>query len=356
MSEDGGGPSRPRLLYIDDDEGLCRLVTRNLERRGYAVSSVQDGAAGVERARNEVFDVVAIDHYMPGQLGLDTLVQLRALPSPPPVVYVTGSDEIQIAVAALKAGAADYVIKSAGEDFPTLLAGAVDQALSQAALRREKEVAEAALRTANERLEAIVSRQAVLLREVNHRVANSLQLVASLVHLQSLALKDDRAQQALNATQARIAAIMQVHKRLYTSDDVEFVDMADYLEGLTGELEQSLSATERLHPIRLSVGPIRLKTDKAVSVGVVVTELVTNALKYAYPQGEPGEVRVIFDAPSPKMLRLVVEDDGRGLGQAKPRGTGLGRTVVAAMARSLDSQLKVDPDHRGVRAVLSFAP
>ena len=132
--------------------------------------------------------------------------------------------------------------------------------------------------------------------------------------------------------------------------------MADYLEGLAGELEQSLSATEREHPIRLSVEPIRLKTDKAVSVGVVVTELVTNALKYAYPQGQPGEVRVTFDAPTPETVRLVVEDDGRGIGQAKPRGTGLGQTVVTAMARSLDSRLEFDPDHRGVRAVLSFAP
>lgn len=355
MSE-GGGPTRPRLLYIDDDAGLCRLVVRNLERRGYDVSSVQDGVAGVERVRHEAFDVVAIDHYMPGQLGLDTLMQLRALPSPPPVVYVTGSDEIQIAVAALKAGADDYVIKSAVEDFPTLLANAVDQALSKVALRREKEVAEAALLAANERLEAIVSRQAVLLREVNHRVANSLQLVASLVHLQSLALKDDRAQQALNATQGRITAIMQVHRRLYTSDDVEVVEMADYLKGLTDELEQSMSAAEREHPIRLSVEPIRLKTDKAVSIGVIVTELITNALKYAYAQGEAGEVRVTFDAPSPGMLRLMVEDDGRGMGHAKPRGTGLGQTVVAAMARSLDSKVEIDPDHCGVRAVLTFAP
>ncbi|OYX33626.1 MAG: two-component system sensor histidine kinase/response regulator [Caulobacterales bacterium 32-69-10] len=351
-----GATARPHVLYIDDDAALCRLVSRGLERRGFVVTTVNDGAEGVERARGGGFDVIAIDHYMPGQLGLDTLAQLKALPDPAPVVYVTGSDEIAIAVAALKAGAADYVIKSAAEDFSTLLASALEQALSQVSLRRGKEEAEQALRAANERLEAIVSRQAVLLREVNHRVANSLQLVASLVHLQASALTDAKAIHALRATEARIGAIMQVHRRLYTSDDVQFVQMDEYLAGLVSELDQSVSGVERNRLISLSAEPVQLATDKAVSVGVVVAELVTNALKYAYGPDDPGEVRIVLKRDGAGRLELVVEDDGRGMtASVQPRGTGLGQTVVAAMARSLDTRLSLDPDHRGVRAVLSFA-
>lgn len=350
-----GATARPHVLYIDDDAGLCRLVSRGLERRGYVVTTAQDGPAGVDLAKGQAFDVIAIDHYMPGQLGLETLAQLRALPNPAPVVYCTGSDEIAIAVAALKAGAADYVIKSAVEDFPTLLSSALDQALSQVALRRGKEQAEDALRAANERLEAIVSRQAVLLREVNHRVANSLQLVASLVHLQAQSLSDEAARQALQATQARLAAIMQVHRRLYTSDDVQVVEMKEYLGGLVSELEQSVAGVERARPIRLLADPVMLATDKAVSVGVMVAELVTNALKYAYAPGEPGEVRISLARDGADGLQLVVEDDGRGMdGAAGPHGTGLGRTVVAAMARSLDCKVLIDPAHKGVRAVLRF--
>jgi two-component sensor histidine kinase len=351
-----GATARPHVLYIDDDIALCRLVARGLERRGYEVTTCNDGPEGVEKAAAHRFDVIAIDHYMPGQLGLDSLAQLRVLPDPAPVVYVTGSDEIAIAVAALKAGAADYVIKSTADDFTTLLASALDQALSQVALRRGKEEAEQALRAANERLEAIVARQAVLLREVNHRVANSLQLVASLVHLQAAALGDAKAVQALRATEARIAAIMQVHRRLYTSDDVQVVQMDEYLAGLVSELDQSVSGTQRNRPIRLSAEAIALATDKAVSVGVVVAELVTNALKYAYAPDEAGEVRVALRREGEGRLELAVEDDGRGMaGAAGPKGTGLGQTVVGAMARSLDTKLVLDPGHKGVRAVLSFA-
>ncbi len=346
---------RPRLLYIDDDAGLCRLIARGMERRGFEVVTACDGRDGVQVAASEPFDVVAVDHYMPVQDGLQTLEQLLALPSPSPVVYVTGSDESRLAVAALKAGAADYVVKSTADDFQDLLANALTQAIAQVRLRRERDAAQHALEDANAQLKAVVARQEVLLREVNHRVANSLQLIASLVHLQAGALEDEAARAALRDTQSRIAAVMQVHRRLYTSDDVQTVDMGEYLAGLVAELQQSLAAAGGEHPIRLSAQPILLNTDKAVSLGVVVAELVTNAFKYAYPAGRQGEVRVDFATTAPDRLRLVVEDDGEGMGDAPaPRGTGLGQRVIAAMARSLDSRVEYDPSHRGARAVLAF--
>ncbi len=346
---------RPRLLYIDDDAGLCRLIARGLERRGFAVTTVCDGRSGVQVAAEEPFDAVAVDHYMPVQDGLETLEHLLALPSPPPVVYVTGSDESRLAVAALKAGAADYVVKSTADDFQDLLASALNQAMAQVRLRRERDAAEEALGEANTRLEAIVARQDALLREVNHRVANSLQLIASLVHLQAGALEDGSARAALRDTQSRIAAVMQVHRRLYTSDDVQNVDMEEYLRGLVAELQQSLAAHGGEHPIRLEAEPIKLNPDKAVSLGVVVAELVTNAFKYAYPAGGTGEVRIAFTATPSDHLRLTVEDDGQGLGdKLAPRGTGLGQRVIAAMARSLNSKVEYDPTHRGARAVLAF--
>jgi two-component sensor histidine kinase len=345
---------RPRLLYIDDDATLCHLVKRALDRRGFDVATAVDGAAGVALAAGEVFDVVAVDHYMPTQDGLATLKQLRALPTPPPVVYVTGSDESRIAVAALKAGAADYVVKSGAEDFPDLLTNAIAQAVGQAQLRRQRDAAERALSEANARLEAVVAHQAVLLREVNHRVANSLQLIASLVHMQGNAVQDPAAQSALRDTQARIAAIMQVHRRLYTSDDVQNVDMREYLASLVDELQQSLAAGGDERAIRLDAHPLKLNTDKAVALGVVVAELVTNAFKYAYPVGQEGEVRVSLHVEG-QNLRLVVEDDGRGMdGQIDARGTGLGQRVIAAMAKSLGARLEYDPAHKGARAVLAF--
>lgn len=354
MSHPAKEAAPSRLLYIDDDHALCRLVKRGLERRGWRVETATSGAEGVERAAREHFDLVAVDHYMPGQDGLATLAGLKGLTVPPPVVYVTGSDESRIAVAALKQGAIDYVVKSPSDDFVDLLSSALRQAEDQILLRRERDTAIQALKAANSRLEAIVERQAVLMREVNHRVANSLQLVSSLVHMQRSAAPEGPAADALRDTQARLDAIMQVHRRLYTSEDVQVVDMAEYLEGLSGELAQSL-AGERALTLKVAAEPVRVATDGAVSLGVIVAELVTNAWKYAYREGEAGEVRIRLQALEGDLCELVVEDDGQGFSPDEPaRGTGLGRTVISAMAKNLQADLVFDRGGPGARAVLTF--
>ena len=337
-----------RILYIDDDAGLRRLAARALERRGHAVTAAEDGAAGIALAEAEHFDIAAVDHYMPGLDGLETLARLRALADPPSIVYVTGSEEGRIAIAALRAGAADYVVKTVGEDFFDLLDASFAQVMARAAMAREKAAAEAGLRASNARLEA-------LLAEVNHRVANSLQIVSAMVRMQSSALNDASARAALEDTQRRISAIAQVHRRLYTGSDVESVDMQEYLTALVDELADTWSTPAAPRHLKLAADPIRLPTDRAVSLGVIVTELVSNACKYAYPAGS-GEVRVALRREGDALFVLAVEDDGVGLsGTIAPGGTGVGTKLIRAMAQSLQSIVEYDHEHRGTRATLKAA-
>ena len=337
--------SETRVLYIDDDPGIRRLASRALARRGFDVSCAEGGAEGVAMARSEPFDLITVDHYMPGIDGIETLRQLQALPHAPPVVYVTGSEEGRIAIAALKAGAADYVVKSVGEDFFDLLAASFDQVRARAQLEQAKAAAEADLRASNARLEA-------LLGEVNHRVANSLQLVSAMVGLQASALTDANARAALEDTQRRIGAIAQVHRRLYSANDVESVDMREYLGALVAELATTLSGESGGHSLLCAADALRLPTDRAVSVGVIVTELVTNACKYAYPDGN-GDVRVLLKQDGEGSFLLAVEDDGCGMPEGvAPKGTGLGTKLIRVMAQSLQSAVNYEPREAGVRATL----
>ena len=336
-----------RVLYIDDDDGLRLLTRRALERRGFSVDLAATGPDGADMAAARPYALGAIDHYMPRQDGLAPLVQVRERAPDACVVYVTGSEEGRIAVAALKAGAVDYVVKTAGEDYFDLLARAIEQASAGAALRREKDQAEAALKASNERLQA-------LLHEVNHRVSNSLQMVTAFVQLQARNLEDGAARSALEDTQRRISAISQVHRRLYTSADVQGVAMDEYLQALLAELEETWSTPTTRRELRLVAQPVRMLTDRAVALGVIVNELVSNACKYAYPAGEDGTIRVDLREEDGRVL-LGVEDDGCGMpADGTVLGTGLGTKLVRAMVASLGASIGYSNRAPGTRAEVAL--
>ena len=337
-----------RILYIDDDAGLARLVQKGFARQGFEVEWAADGESGLKRLTEERFDAVVLDHFLPVREGLEVLADIRALKDAPPVVYVTATQEGKVAVGALKAGAADYVIKDISEDFLSLLHVAVTAAMEREALRRAKEMSDAEVLRARDRAEA-------LLREVNHRIGNSLQLVSSFISMQARTVKDEAASQALRETQARIEAVAQIHRRLYTSDDVTTVELGDYFQGLVDELKSSLGPEEGAPSIVLTAESLRVPTDRAVSLGVAVAELVTNAMKYAYAEGQGGEIRVLLAREGDRAV-LTVEDDGAGMGDGAPKGTGLGSMILKAMATNLQSRIEYDAAHRGVRARLRFEP
>ena len=186
-------------------------------------------------------------------------------------------------------------------------------------------------------------------------IASSYGLVGALIRMQSSMTTDQVAIDALQETQMRINAIASVHRRLYTNRQVGTVQIDEYLGSLLTELEASMRDDKRPHRVVLAAKPVNLATDKVITLGLIVSELVTNAFKYAYGDGIEGEVRVIIDQTD-DLLRVIVEDDGAGFDHAGPaKGTGLGTKILTAMAASLKSELGYDREHRGTRATLVFS-
>ena len=199
-------------------------------------------------------------------------------------------------------------------------------------------------------------RAELLLSEVNHRVSNSLQLVAALVHMQSKTVTDASAKGALKETESRIQAISQIHKSLYTSSDVTSVALNDYLGVMLENLGAAMHNDGHTARLVSVLDPVSLPTDQSISLGVIATELVTNAFKYAYPAGRSGDVRVMLRTLKGGQAELVVQDDGIGLGAAKrSRGTGLGSKIIAAMAAGLNTKVEFINRAPGTAARLIFS-
>ena len=194
----------------------------------------------------------------------------------------------------------------------------------------------------------------VLLAEVNHRVANSLSMVSALVRLQANGIKDQIAKDALSETQGRIDAISAVHKSLYSSGDARFVDLDQYLSGLLSNVGTTMRNEGHGASLRYDLEPLKSKPDLSVNLGVIVTEWVTNAFKYAYPD-RAGEVRVRLKQLPGGRAELVVEDDGIGRGpEGAAKGSGLGTRIVNAMARTISAEVEYIARHPGTGARLAF--
>ncbi len=342
----------PTLLYIDDDAALARLVDRGLTRLGFRVVHAASGQQGLDRIAQGGIDVVALDQYMPGLDGLETLEQILKIPDAPPVVFVTASQDSAIAVTALKAGAADYLVKDVQGDFIPLLQVAVNGALRQARLQKARDEAEAEVHASRDRYAALAAEREVLLREVNHRVGNSLQIIASLLHLQASSSTQEDVKAALTNAMGRVAAVAQVHRRLYTSHDLKSVLLNQYLDALLEDLRRSAEGN-RMSRLTLKAEPIEIDPDRAVAIGIIVNELVMNAVKYAYPDGA-GPIHVDLRADGDDLL-LSIADDGVGLNvKADPRSTGMGQRIVSAMASKLEASVERDPDHAGTRMLVRF--
>src|SRR3954465_5847733 len=346
-------PAMPTLLYIEDDAALARLGERALTRLGFKVVHAANGTEGLERLKQGGIDVIALDQYMPGPDGLETLERILAVADAPPVVFVTAAQDSSIAVTALKAGAADYLVKDTLGDFIPLLQVAVNGALRQARIQKARDEAEAEVHASRDRYAALAAERELLLREVNHRVGNSLQIIASLLHLQASTSAQEDVKAALTNAMGRVAAVAQVHRRLYTSQDLKSVLLNQYLEALLEDLRRSAEGN-RMSRLTVKAEPVEIDPDRAGALGILVNELVMNAVKYAYPDGA-GPIHVDLRAQSEE-LELSIADDGVGLNvKTDPRSTGMGQRIVSAMAAKLYASVERDPAHSGTRILLRFS-
>lgn len=216
-------------------------------------------------------------------------------------------------------------------------------------LRRARRTAELNnhLRATLQDKDELLRQKDFLLREVNHRVQNSLALAASFLTIQMKALEDPVARAPLEEASRRLTAVGLVHRRLYRGDQLETVALDRYLTELAEEMVGTLDEDWGRH-LRVDAAPVTVPTDKAVIIGLVVTELFINAVKYAY-HGKPGRLDIGLVEDGDR-LRLIVADQGGG--KQGPR-VGFGSKMMDALVRQMGGTLTYHDNAPGVRAELS---
>jgi len=209
------------------------------------------------------------------------------------------------------------------------------------------------LRTLNQSLQARLSerdlrleQQQYLMREVNHRVQNSLTLVSSFLGLQARDLGDSPAGAALQEARRRVRAVSTVHTRLYRGDQDTVIDMSRYIGELVDDLGASMGA-DWAAAIETDLAPVCVDAGRAVTLGLILTELIINAQKYAY-DGAPGPIRITFSEDG-ALFRMTVEDEGKGGHKA---GKGFGSMMIQSLVGQLDGALTYRDRAPGLEVVL----
>jgi PAS domain S-box-containing protein len=213
---------------------------------------------------------------------------------------------------------------------------------------------EQALEAALAEREVWLRQKDLLFREVNHRVKNSLQLVMSILNLQANDAQNEHARAHLLSAGSRIAAIMGVHERLYQSENVTTVEMDKYLRRLCSDITTSTNGGASDCWIDMEADPVELPIELAVPIALIVNELVTNAVKHAYPSGG-GPVRLELRQEDDGYVKLLVADKGAGFVLERSR-KGLGSRLIPGLARQLRGQLDIKNLDPGYQVTLKIPP
>jgi two-component sensor histidine kinase len=340
-----------RVLHVEDSLGDAALTERALTKAGYDVDSerVVNAQEMLAALAKQSWDLIIADYRLPEFDAPSALSLLQQSGRDIPFIVVSGAMGDELAVAIMRSGAQDYLLKT---DLARL-APAVKREIGDARMRRGREQAERALNESEERFtlqgEAldrqtqILQQRETMLREIHHRVKNNMQVMSSLLRLQSRVASNPETTRMLEENQNRIQSMALLNELLYQSDDLAVVDFPKYLRRMLEQLFRSYGVDDRRISLRTELDPVGLELDDALPCGLLISEVVSNCLKHAFPGGRAGEVRIVLRRQSPDMIVLVLSDNGVGLPANLDWTTSpsLGLRLARALAEQLSATLDI---------------
>jgi two-component sensor histidine kinase len=329
-----------KVVMVDDSPADCRLCHELLsEVYGSELEFFESHGTvqGLETCRTVAPDCVLLDYKLPDMTGLEFLAQLcpeGSVATPTfAVVMLTGIASEQVAARAMRSGAQDYLVKDriTAEGLSLAVRKATEKVSLIRALQGERDL-----------LARSLAEKEVLIQEVHHRVKNNLAVIASLLRLQASNLVDESLAAVLRESQNRVESMALIHEQLYTNGDLRQVDLARHTALLAGSLFHSYGVDPARISWRIEMESLLIGVDQAIPAGLILNELVSNALKHAFPNGCTGSVVIKGDREQGR-IHLAVEDDGIGVppGVDLVRPNSLGMQIIKILTRQLKGSFKV---------------
>jgi two-component sensor histidine kinase len=213
-------------------------------------------------------------------------------------------------------------------------------------------------RGAERELKELLHQKEVLLQEIRHRVANSLQIIASILLMKARTVRSEETRSHLQEAHQRVLSVAAMQQQLGASETSATIDLAPYLSRLCETLAASMIGGRRPISLRVHADGGTVSSNHAVAIGLIVTELVINAIKHAFPSDRSdGAVIVAYDLAG-QNWRLMVSDNGIGKqpGNAEKNSIGLGTTIIEALAKQIDARMEVLMDSHGTRVSITHSP
>ena len=336
-----------KILIAEDDFLVSEMIEGELADAGYqTVGKAANGIKAVELTKSLQPDIVLMDIRMPEMTGLEATRQIMEC-CPTPVIILTAYDNIDMVENAGDAGVGAYLNKP-------LDARELEKAIL-IARARFNDIKE--LKEKNRQLEEADKVNKNLMKEIHHRVKNNFQLVSSLLNLQIGGIEEDQTRRILEASRDRVQALAVLHEKLYEAGNFVSLPMNIFIEDLMNTLFEAYNTKDKSIKLDTNIDGIVLDTKKAVTIGIILNEVVTNSIKYAFP--EPSDKKCIMSISmtvEDKSILLRIADNGIGVSDIDKLKSGntLGLQLIHLLTESqLEGSIEF-PETEGMEMMIRF--
>lgn len=333
--------SQVSVLIVEDEKSLRTFYDRLLRKHLKNLFFAENGLEGLELFDQHKPDLIIADVSLPMMSGLDMIRLVKERSEDVRVVVVSAYDVKDYLLEAIDLGVNGYLIKPID---PEKLFRLIRDQASHVMLKHVLDEQEHNRRKAEENLKKSLKEKDLLLREVHHRVKNNMQIISSILSMQERLAEDVRLQRTLSESKNRIRSMALVHENLYQQDNLASIWFPDYVRNLTVSIARSYQVQHPHVNFKYDIDDVFLPMDIGIPCGLIVNELVTNALKYAFPEKNKGLIRISLKTNRSGEFLLQVADNGIGLDEDfnPEHATTLGMRIVHALAEQIDADLTWD--------------